>query len=539
MERKWWTLTAVSAAMFMLLLDLSIVIVALPSIQHELGGTLSDLQWVIDAYALSLAALLLTAGALADLRGRRRIFAVGIGIFTTGSLLCGVAPSTLFLTLARAGQGIGGAIMFSTSLALLANAFRGRDRGVAFGVWGAIAGIAVAIGPVLGGAITSGLSWRWIFLVNVPLGVATLAATLLRVDESRDPGARRPDLIGFVTFSSALFLVVYGLIESSNRGWGSAVVVGCLAGGGAMMVVFFVCEALQQRPMLDLSLLRVPTFVGGLTTAFAISAGMFAVLAYIVIYLQDQLHFSAVGSGVRLLALTGAMFVMSAIAGRLTGRVPAKLLIGPGLVLIGVGLLLMRGITPASSWTHLLVGLIVAGIGSGLVNVTLASTAVGVVHPSRAGMASGVNSTSRQVGYAAGIAALGTLLATEVRHTVVGDLRHSPLASASHHLAAAISAGNAEKAISHVPAAVRGRVAGVALQAFTSSLDELLLIAAIISFAGALLAFVLIRQRDFVQAGAEAEPARPAADGKAAAPDGDRRERVTVPDQEPAPRPAR
>ncbi len=291
--------------------------------------------------------------------------------------------------------------------------------------------------------------------------------------------------------------------------------------------------------MLDLSLLRVPTFVGGLTTAFAISAGMFAVLAYIVIYLQDLLHFSAVGSGVRLLALTVAMFVMSAIAGRLTGRVPAKLLIGPGLVLIGVGLLLMRGITPASSWTHLLVGLIVAGIGSGLVNVTLASTAVGVVHPSRAGMASGVNSTSRQVGYAAGIAALGTLLATEVRHTVVSDLRHSPLASASHHLAAAISAGNAEKAISHVPAAMRGRVGGVALQAFTSSLDELLLIAAIVSFAGALLAFVLIRQRDFVQAGAEAEPARPAADGKAATPDGDRPERGTVPDQEPAPRPAR
>ncbi|MBV9167577.1 MAG: DHA2 family efflux MFS transporter permease subunit [Solirubrobacterales bacterium] len=534
-ERKWWTLTAVSAGLFMLLLDISIVIVALPSIQHELGGTLSDLQWVIDAYALSLAALLLTTGSLADLRGRRKVFAVGIGIFTAGSLLCGLAPSTLFLTLARAGQGVGGAIMFSTSLALLANAFRGRDRGIAFGVYGAIAGIAVAVGPVLGGAITSGFSWRWIFLVNVPIGAATLAATLLRVDESRDPDARRPDLLGFATFSSALFLIVYGLIESGTRGWGSAVVLGCLAGGGGMMAVFFVCEALQRRPMLDLSLLRVPTFVGGLTTAFAISGGVFAVLAYIVIYLQDLLHFSAVGSGLRLLALTVAMFVMSGVAGRLTGRVSARLLIAPGLVLVGVGLLLMRGITPASSWTHLLAGLIVAGIGSGLVNVTLASTAVGVVHPSRAGMASGVNSTARQVGYAAGIAALGTLLATEVRNRVVSELSHSPLAHASRRLAEAISTGNAAHVISHAPAGARGRLGAVALGAFTSSLNELLLVAAIVSLVGGMLAFVLIRQRDFVSADAEGEAAGAPA-GEAMARDGGRPQRVTAPDPGGAPR---
>lgn len=500
MERKWWTLTAVSAGMFMLLLDISIVIVALPSIQHELGGTLSDLQWVIDAYALSLAALLLTAGSLADLRGRRIAFAVGIAVFTTGSLLCGLSQSTLFLTLARAGQGVGGAIMFSTSLALLANAFQGgRDRGIAFGVWGAIAGIAVAVGPVLGGAITSGLSWRWIFLVNVPIGVATLAVTLLRLEESRDPAARRPDLPGFVTFSCALFAIVYGLIESGTRGWGSGVVIGSLVAGGALMVVFFACEALRRHPMLDLSLLRVPAFVGGLTTAFAISAGLFALIAYIVIYLQNLLHFSAVGSGLRLLALTGAMFVMSAVAGRLTSRVAARLLIGPGFVLVGVGLLLMRGITTTTSWTHLLPGLIVAGMGAGLVNVPLASTAVGVVHPSRAGMASGVNSTFRQVGYAAGIAALGTVLATEVRTNIESGLAHTPLAHASRHLAAAVSTGHAGSAIAAAPARARGHLAAVALHAFTSSLDELLLITAIISFAGALLAFVLIRQRDFVE----------------------------------------
>jgi MFS family permease len=223
MTRKWWTLAAVSIGIFMLLLDITIVNVALPAIQRHLHASISDLQWVIDAYALSLAALLLTAGSLADLLGRRAVFATGIAIFTAGSLLCGAAQSPLFLSLARAGQGVGGSIMFATSLALLSHAFRGRDRGIAFGVFGAITGLAVALGPVAGGAITSGLSWRWIFFVNIPIGAVAIAVTLLRVEESRDPDASRPDWLGFVTFSSALGLLVYGLIESSAHSWGSRV----------------------------------------------------------------------------------------------------------------------------------------------------------------------------------------------------------------------------------------------------------------------------------------------------------------------------
>ena len=208
MPSKWWTLAAVAIGVFMLLLDITIVNVALPDIQRQLHASISELQWVIDAYALSLAALLLTAGSLADLLGRKTVFATGIAIFSVGSLLCGVAQSPLFLSLARAGQGVGGAVMFATSLALLAHAFRGADRGVAFGVFGAITGVAVAVGPVLGGAITSGLSWRWIFFVNIPIGVAAIALTLWRVEESRAPGASRPDWLGFVTFSSALGLLV-------------------------------------------------------------------------------------------------------------------------------------------------------------------------------------------------------------------------------------------------------------------------------------------------------------------------------------------
>src|ERR671924_2389519 len=234
MARKWWTLLAVCTGVFMLLLDITIVNVALPYIQQDFHATLADLQWVIDAYALTLAAFLLTAGSIADLRGRRLVFSVGIVVFTIGSALCGVAADPTFLALSRAFQGIGGAIMFATSLALLADAFEPRERGVAFGVFGAVTGVAVAIGPVLGGALTSGLSWRWIFFVNLPIGVAALAVTLGRVEESRDPRARRPDWLGFVTFSAGLAALVFGLIRSNVDGWGSTTVVGSLVAAAVL-----------------------------------------------------------------------------------------------------------------------------------------------------------------------------------------------------------------------------------------------------------------------------------------------------------------
>src|SRR3954471_12986454 len=216
MERKWWTLVAVAAGTFMLLLDVTIVNVALPDIAKDLKASLADLQWVIDAYALTLAALLLTTGSLADRFGRRRLFAIGIVVFTAGSLLCGLAQSPVFLSLARAFQGVGGAIMFATGLALLSGAFQGRERGTAFGVFGAVTGVAVAVGPVLGGALTSGLSWRWIFFVHIPVGIAALAVSLLRVVESKDPRAGRPDWFGFLSCSLSLGALVYGLIEAGQ-----------------------------------------------------------------------------------------------------------------------------------------------------------------------------------------------------------------------------------------------------------------------------------------------------------------------------------
>ena len=498
MAHKWWTLTAVCTGVFMLLIDITIVNVALPDIERGFNASLSDLQWVIDAYALTLAAFLLTAGSLADLYGRRKLFAVGIAIFTLASLSCGVATSSLFLVLARGVQGVGGAIMFATSLALLAQAFQGKDRGVAFGAFGAVTGVAIAIGPVLGGALTSGVSWRWIFYVNVPIGVLALIVTLLHVEESRDPSATRPDWIGFVTFSTGLAALVFGLIHSNTDGWGSGTVIGSLAAATALLAAFLVAELLQSEPMLDLRLLRVPTFDGGLVAAWAISASIFSALTFLVLYLQNILGLTALATGVRFLPLTGAIFLTAGIAGRLTVRVPRRLLIAPGFVLVAGGMLLMRGLTMASGWTHLLPGMIVAGIGAGLVNVPLISTAVGVVEPARAGMASGINSTLRQVGVATGVAALGSLFASQVRSTVISHLVDTPLAPHAHQIAHGISTDGATHAISASPAPLRGLLAGAARAGFVAGLNEILLAGAIVAFAGALASLALVHERDFI-----------------------------------------
>ena len=511
MDKKWWTLLAVCAGTFMLLLDVTIVTVAQPAIQSGLHASFSDVQWVLDTYALTLASLLLTSGVLADRYGRKRLFVIGLVIFTLGSLLCGLAQDPLMLIVSRSGQGVGGAIMFATSLALLADAFQPRERGVAFGVFGAVTGVAVAIGPVLGGALTSWLSWRWIFFVNLPIGVFALLVTLREVAESKAPVASRPDWMGFVTFTLGLTALVYGLIRSHPDGWGSTTVTGSLIAAAVLITMFLVIEARSKAPMLDLHLLKVPTFNGGLIAAWAISASLFALLTYIVLYLQNILGSSALDTGLRLLPMTGAIFFTAGLAGRLTGHVPTRFLIGPGFFLIGAGLLLMRGIMPSDDWTHLLPGMVVAGIGAGLVNVPLASTAVGVVEPARAGMASGINSTLRQVGIATGVAALGSILATEASSATVSHLTGTPLAARAHQLAESVSNGSVPQAMHAVPAPLRGIASGAARAGFVDGLNVILLVGAVVALVAAALTIVLIRQRDFVGNGAEAggAPARP------------------------------
>jgi EmrB/QacA subfamily drug resistance transporter len=423
MDKKWWTLTAVLAGTFMLLLDVTIVVVAQPEIQTALRASLGDVQWVVDAYALTLAALLLSSGVLADRYGRKRLFGIGLVVFTAGSLLCGLAQNPGMLIASRSFQGIGGAIMFSVSLALLGQSFRGKDRGVAFGAWGAVAGIATALGPVLGGLITTEWDWRGIFLINVPVGVLALAVTWRQVTESRSPHAPRLDLAGVALLTCGLVALVYGFIRAGeNSDWTSTGVISCLVIGVVALAAFIVVESRLASPMFDVSLFRFPTFAGASIAAFAMNGSLYAVLLYLVLYLQDVQHYSALGTGARIAIISGAQFVTATAAGKLSHRVPARWLIGPGLLLAGVGLLLMTGLTGTSSWTHLIPGFIVAGLGGGMVNPPLAATAISVVPPQRAGMASGGNTTFRQIGIAAGIAVLGTVFAAHAKTDFTGGL---------------------------------------------------------------------------------------------------------------------
>jgi EmrB/QacA subfamily drug resistance transporter len=497
---KWWTLVAVCLGTFMLLLDVTIVNVALPDIQQALSSSFSDLQWIVDAYALTLAAFLLTAGSLADMYGRRLMYLTGLVVFTLASALCGFAASTLMLQLSRALQGAGGAIMFAVSLALLADAFRGKDRGVAFGVWGAVTGLAVAIGPLLGGLLTTGLSWRWIFFVNAPIGIAAVLITVLKVTESRAPHASRPDWAGFSLFTVALSSLVYGLIESNQRSFDDPLVLGCFAAAAVLLVTFVGVELRTTAPMFDLNLFRLPTFTGGSVAAFGLSASIFAMLLYLVLYVQDILGYSPLGTGVRLMVISGGILVTSTAAGRLTSRVPVRLLIGPGLLIVGTGLLLMRGLDAASAWTHLIPGMIVGGVGVGLVNPPLASTAVGVVPPQRAGMASGINSTFRQVGIATGIALLGTLFSNQVKSDVLARVSAVPgLARSGPRIATAVQSGQIGSVIARLPAPARQAVGTITRTAFTDGLNRILLVAAIIALVSGVVSLAAIRGKDFAQ----------------------------------------
>jgi EmrB/QacA subfamily drug resistance transporter len=495
---KWWTLVAVCLGTFMLLLDVTIVNVALPDIQIALHSSFSDLQWVVDAYALTLAAFLLTAGSLADMYGRRRMYLVGLVVFTLASMLCGFAVNSVMLQLSRGLQGIGGAIMFAVSLALLADAFRGKDRGVAFGVWGTVTGLAVAIGPLLGGALTSGLSWRWIFFVNAPVGVIAVVIAVLKVAESRSPKASRPDWAGFSLFTVALASLVYGLIESNQRSFTDGLVLGCLAAAAVLLIAFVVVEHRIAHPMFDVSLFRLPTFTGGSVAAFGLSASIFAMLLYLVLYLQDILGYSPLATGVRLMVFSAGILVTSTVAGRLTSKVPVRLLIGPGLLIVGVSLLLMRGLGATSSWTHLIPGMIVGGIGIGMVNPPLASTAVGVVPPQQAGMASGINSTFRQVGIATGIALLGTLFSNKVKTDVLARVASVPgLSHQGQRIATAVQSGEVGQVIAKLPPQARQAVGEITRASFTAGLNLILLVAAIIALVSGVVALASIRSKDF------------------------------------------
>src|SRR3954447_2350498 len=446
----------------MLLLDITIVNVALPAIERALDASFSDLQWVIDAYALALATCVLTAGSLADLYGRKRLFIIGVILFTIASAACGLANDALFLIIARGVQGIGGAIMFATALALISQVFHGRERGTAFGIWGATIGAAVAIGPLAGGALTDWLSWRWIFLVNIPIGIAAVILAMRVLDESSDPEHSRLDPVGLVTFTIGLLCLILALIEGNQRGWTSPEIIALIVGAVVFLAVFVATQTRKRTTMVDLALFKRPAFDGAQTTAFAISASMFAMFLYLTLYLQNILGLSPLATGVRFLPLSIVSFFAAPLAGRLSGRIAIRYLLGFGLALNAVAMWLMSRVTPSSHWTVLLPGFIIGGIGIGFVNAPLAATAVSTVRVERAGMASGINNTFRQIGIATGIAALGAIFASKT------------------------GGQNATRA------------------EFVHGLHDILLVGAGVAAVGAVLALALVRRRDFVASGPQA-----------------------------------
>jgi EmrB/QacA subfamily drug resistance transporter len=508
MARKWWTLIAVSVATFMLLLDITVVNVALPQIRDDLGGSFSDLQWVVDAYALTLAALVLTAGSLADRLGRRRLFVWGLGIFSAASLLCGLAPDPTFLNIARALQGIGGAVMFAVSLALLAQEFpAGRERANAMGIYGATIGVAVAIGPLVGGALTDGLGWQSIFYLNVPIGLTAIGVTFARLRESRDPNATRVDWPGVATFSAALFMLVLALVRGNDEGWGSTQIVALLAGSAVLLAAFVAIERRVREPMLPLGLFKRPAFTGVQLGAFAISASAFALFLYIGLYLQNYLGYTPLQAGLRYLPITLAAFLLSPVAAALLTRVPARVLMSVGLAVSGAGLLLMSGISTGSEWTTLLGGFLVLGAGVGLLNPVIGDVALSVGPKERSGMAAGINDTFRQVGVAVGVAVWGAIFVAQGA-AKVSDLTAGTATAHGdqpRQLVEAASSGSLHQALAAVPQQAQPAVEHAAREGFLAGFNDVLTLGGLLCLAGAVLALWLVREREI-----ERDPAEPA-----------------------------
>lgn len=410
MTRQRWTLLVVCAATAMLMLDIAVVNTALSDIAADLDAGLSGVQWVVDAYTVALAAVVLTAGSLADRLGRRRVFIGGLALFSAASLACAFAADIVVLDAARAVQGLGAAAMFACSLAILADAFpRDAERAGALAAYGATIGASFAVGPLVGGALTTGLGWEWIFLVNVPIGIALIAITVRSVRESVDPLARPVDWPGQVALAAALLCIVTGLLRGNDEGWTSLQVLGLLGGGGAFLLAFAAIEVRVAHPMLPLGLFRNRAFTGAQVAAFAISASFFAVFLYTTLYLQQILGLSAIEAGLVYLPGTAIMFFVSGATASLGDRISQPAMVTVGLALVGVGMAFGLLLQADSSWTILLPTVVIAMIGTGLFNPAVSAIALSSVPMRDAGLAAGVNDTFRQAGIAVGVAGLGAL----------------------------------------------------------------------------------------------------------------------------------
>ncbi len=487
--RKWLPLIAICLGTFMLLVDVTIVNVALPSMSDDLNTSFSSLQWVVDAYALSLAALLMGIGSMADIIGHRRAYVGGLALFAAASLTCGLAPNVGTLIAARAVQGVGAAAMFATTFALINSSYQGRDRGTAYGMWGAVSGASAAIGPILGGLLTQGLSWRWIFFVNLPVSVVAIALSLRVLSGDRPQTGRRVDLPGTAAFTVAAGALVFAMIYASKDGWISATVLGLLALGIAALAVFVLIQSRVRYPLLDLALLRNRTFSGIIIAALLFNFAAFAYLAYTSIWLQTLLGLSPIEAGATSLPLSAGAFIVSATVGRHLSKFSPRPVISFGMLLIGVGAFISAALVQAdSSWPALIPGFLVCGIGVGFAIGILSSTGVASVPPDRAGMAGGVINTARQLGFAFGIAALGSIFTSRATQS----LAHRGIAD-SHSLASTLASGQAGAIIGQTPAASHARVVANLHAAFASGLDGAFIAAGIAGLIGAAFACWLVR----------------------------------------------
>jgi EmrB/QacA subfamily drug resistance transporter len=413
--RKWWTLAAVAFGLFMIMLDNTVVNVALPSIAADLQADLSELEWIVTGYALTFASLMLTGGKLADLLGRRLIFVVGLVIFTLSSLACGLATSEEMLIGARVVQGAGAALMNPATLSIIAATFPPRQRGMAIGIWAGVSALALAIGPLVGGLLTEHIDWSWIFFVNVPVGVVAIAASLILIPESKDESAeQRLDLPGLLTSGIGLFALTYGLIEANTYGWTSGRILGSFAVAAVLLVAFALLEMHQRIPMLDVSLFRNGTFAGANIAVFLVALAMFGVFFFVSLYMQGILGYSAVKTGAAFLPLTVLIILVAPIAGKTSDRIGSRWLITGGMLLVTTQLLLFSRLGVDSTFFNLLPGLLVGGVGIALVMTPSAAAAVRALPVDRSGVGSAVLNAFRQVGGSMGIALMGAIMANEV-----------------------------------------------------------------------------------------------------------------------------
>jgi EmrB/QacA subfamily drug resistance transporter len=461
-RRKWWTLAAVSFGLFMIMLDNTVVNVALPAIQEDLGADLSQLQWIVTGYALSFAALMLIGGKLADAYGRRLIFVVGIVVFTGASLWCGLSDSGEMLIAARVVQGIGAALMNPATLSIIAATFPPKQRGMAIGIWAGVSALALAIGPLVGGLLTEHLSWHWIFFVNVPVGAIAIAASYLLITESRDETHESLDLPGLATSALGLFALTYGLIEANEYGWTSARIVGSFVVAVVALASFVVIERRRRSPMLDLSLFRSGTYTGANVAMLLVALAMFGVFFFVSLYMQNVLGYSAVQAGAAFLPLTVLIILVAPIAGKLSDKYGSRWLMTGGMVLLGVQLLYLSQLGTDSTFWNLLPGFIVGGLGMALAMTPTAAAATRAVPVHKSGVGSAVLNAMRQVGGSVGIALMGAIVAHE--------------------------------------AAGKPGVEG-----FMAGFERALIVAALIAFAGSIVAFALVRRETHAEEAAPVE----------------------------------